>query len=199
MTVFCSLFKLPKVILLAYRPQLNIIFVWHRIVKRHEIHESVCSKCDSPQAHALNAQLGGRIFSYVLIAGVRRLQYIAVYRKSKSKIVSRSACIRICYQVQYTVTLPLPTWWTSCKLELPLLIWFRLMFTPMVFYGHNIYWYCHEHHIEMSGWCRFMCGRYAAKLSAVTRSILVFAISPKWIPRYICERLQISSFHCLTL
>ena len=46
-------------------------------------------------------ELGGRIFSVVLIAGVRRLQYIALYRKSKSKVVSRSACI--CYQVQYTI------------------------------------------------------------------------------------------------
>jgi len=47
-------------------------------------------------------ELGGRIFSYVLIAGVRRLQYIAaLYRKSKSKVVSRSACI--CYQVQCTI------------------------------------------------------------------------------------------------
>ena len=46
-------------------------------------------------------ELGGRIFSYVLIAGVGRLQYIALYRKSKSKVVSRSACI--CYQVQCTI------------------------------------------------------------------------------------------------
>ena len=61
---------------------------------------------------------------------VRQRQYLALYRKSKSQVVYRAACV--CLPGTTRDKSLVPTLWTGCRLELLLLVWFLSVFTQVV-------------------------------------------------------------------